>query len=55
MNINYKKALSIEENCKEIHNQVQNVDILINNAGFGDCGNFTKTDLEKEIKIKETQ
>ena len=48
------KDLSIEENCKEIHNQVQNVDILINNAGFGDCGNFTKTNLEKEIKMINT-
>ena len=46
--------LSIEENCKEIHNQVQNVDILINNAGFGDCGNFTKTSLEKDISMIKT-
>ena len=28
--------------------------LLINNAGFGDCGYFTKTDLEKEIKMIET-
>ena len=48
------KDLSIEENCKEIHNQVQNVDILINNAGFGDCGNFTKTSLEKDINMIKT-
>ena len=48
------KDLSIEENCKEIHNQVQNVDILINNAGFGDCGNFTKTNLEKDINMIKT-
>ena len=46
--------LSIEENCKEIHNQVQNVDILINNAGFGDCGIFTKTSLEKDINMIKT-
>ena len=26
------------------------MDILINNAGFGDCGNFTKTKLEKEMQ-----
>ena len=48
------KDLSIEENCKEIHNQVQNVDILINNAGFGDCGIFTKTSLEKDISMIKT-
>ena len=46
--------LSNEENCKEIHNRVQNVDILINNAGFGDCGNFTKTSLEKDLNIIKT-
>ena len=48
------KDLSIEENCKEIHNLVQNVDILINNAGFGDCGNFTKTSLEKDLNMIKT-
>ena len=46
--------LSIEENCKEIHNRVQDVDILINNAGFGDCGNFTKTSLEKDMNMIKT-
>ena len=30
------------------------MDILINNAGFGDCGNFSKTSLEKEIKMINT-
>ena len=46
--------LSTPENCKEIHKKVQNVDILINNAGFGDCGNFTKTSLEKEMRMINT-
>lgn len=46
--------LSNIENCKELHKKVQNVDILINNAGFGDCGNFTKTSLEKEINMINT-
>ena len=46
--------LSSEENCKEIHKRVQDVDILINNAGFGECGNFTKTPLEKEINMIKT-
>ena len=46
--------LSKEENCIELCKRVRNVDILINNAGFGDCGNFTKTDLEKEIKMIKT-
>lgn len=46
--------LSIEENCIELHNRVKDVNILINNAGFGDCGNFTKTNLEKDIKMIKT-
>lgn len=46
--------LSNEENCKELHRRVENVDILVNNAGFGDCGIFTKTDLEKEINMIKT-
>ena len=46
--------LSIEENCKDLYKQVPDIDLLINNAGFGDCGNFTKTDLEKEIKMINT-
>ena len=46
--------LSKKENCIEIHKRVENVDILVNNAGFGDCGSFTKTDLDKEIKMINT-
>ena len=46
--------LSNEESCKELHKRAKNVDILVNNAGFGDCGNFTRTDLEKEIKMIKT-
>lgn len=46
--------LSIVENCKELHKKVEDVDILINNAGFGDCGNFTKTSLDKEISMINT-
>ncbi len=46
--------LSVEENCKDLHKSVPDVDILINNAGFGDCGNFTHTDLNKELKMIQT-
>ncbi len=42
------------ENCKKLYEEHKDIDILINNAGFGDCGYFTKTDLEKEIKMIET-
>ena len=46
--------LSIEQNCIELHKSVKDVDILINNAGFGDCGNFTHTDLNKELNMIKT-
>lgn len=46
--------LSQPENCKKLYEQAHDIDLLINNAGFGDCGNFTKTDLEKEIKMIQT-
>ena len=42
------------ENCRKLYEEHKNIDILINNAGFGDCGYFTNTDLEKEIKMIET-
>lgn len=48
------KDVSVVENCKQLHKEVDNVDLLINNAGFGDCGNFTKTSLDKEISMIET-
>ena len=46
--------LSIEQNCIDLHKSVKDVDILINNAGFGDCGNFTHTDLNKELAMIKT-
>lgn len=46
--------LSLEENCIKLHNEVKQIDILVNNAGFGDCGNFTNTDLDKELKMIKT-
>ncbi len=42
------------EKCKELHSKVQNIDILINNAGFGVFGNFVETDLDKEISLINT-
>ena len=46
--------LSSENNCKELYKKVRDIDILINNAGFGDCGNFTKTSLNKELNMIHT-
>ena len=46
--------LSIAENCVELYKQVGDIDILINNAGFGTFGNFTETDLITEINMINT-
>lgn len=43
--------LSVRENCFKLHDMAGDVDILINNAGFGDWGNFWQTDLEKELNM----
>ena len=42
------------DNCKELFEGHKDIDLLINNAGFGDCGDFTKTDLNKEIQMINT-
>lgn len=49
----YGYDLTKEESCKELYNEVrkENIDILINNAGFGDSGNFTETNLDKEMEM----
>ena len=39
-------------NCMKLYNKVKgNVDVLINNAGFGLFGSFTETNLEKELDM----
>ncbi len=42
--------LSKEEECFRVYEQIKEKEILIfiNNAGFGDCGSFLHTDLQKE-------
>lgn len=45
--------LDTEDNCFKLYEMVkdENVDILINNAGFGLFGKFDKTDLKKELSM----
>lgn len=46
--------LATEENCIKLYNQVKDVDILINNAGFGAFGKFAETNLDTELKMIKT-
>lgn len=45
--------LSSTFNCMKLYNKVkkENIDILINNAGFGMFGEFVDTNLEKELDM----
>ena len=49
----YTYDLTKKEECINLYNEVKkdNIDILINNAGFGDSGNFTETNLDKELEM----
>ena len=48
--------LSNKENCKKLYEETKNedIDILINNAGFGVHGKFCDTNLDKEVQMIET-
>lgn len=46
--------LSVEENCIRLTQTVKDVDLLVNNAGFGDCGRFDETELNKELEMIKT-
>ena len=46
--------ISVAENCVQLHEENPEVDLLINNAGFGDCGDFAETSLEKDLKMIDT-
>ena len=41
------------DNCKKLYEKVksENIDILINNAGFGKFGEFTDIDLDEELNM----
>lgn len=46
--------VSSENVCKELFEKYKDIDLLINNAGFGVFGEFSETDLEKEISLIDT-
>lgn len=45
--------LSITSSCEKVIEQLQDlpIDIFINNAGFGDCGLFSETELSKDLQM----
>lgn len=45
--------LTKHDNCLKLYNDLkkENIDLLINNAGFGDAGKFYETSLEKELNM----
>ena len=60
-NVNVEvKAMDLTDRngCIKLHEDVKvkygAIDVLINDAGFGTCGEFTKTDLNKEIGMIDT-
>lgn len=48
--------LSDEQNCRLLYERTrqEDIDILINNAGFGLQGSFSETDLDKELEMINT-
>lgn len=48
--------LSVKENCIKLYDKVadMDIDIVINNAGFGVYGDFVSSDLDKELAMIET-
>lgn len=48
--------VSSSENCKLLYEHVKDkeVDIIVNNAGFGLFGAFSQTDLDKELSMIDT-
>lgn len=46
--------VSQKENCEGLYERHKDIDLLVNNAGFGVFGDFTETDLDKEISLIDT-
>ena len=43
--------LSDTDNCIKLFNKYKDINILVNNAGFGLFGGFDETDLDKELNM----
>lgn len=59
INVDVRSMDLINRNgCRKLHDDIKNqygvIDILVNDAGFGTCGKFIQTDLEKELGMIDT-
>ena len=46
--------ISKRENCEKLFEEHKDIDVLVNNAGFGIFGKFDGTDLDKELNMINT-
>lgn len=46
--------LNFEKNCIELFENNKDIDVLVNNAGFGAFGEFVNIDLNKELNLIKT-
>ena len=59
INVEIKAIDLVDRNsCRNLYEDVKEkygtIDVLINDAGFGTCGNFIETDLNKELSMIDT-
>lgn len=55
INVVYESVdLTDRKKCIDLYSKYTDIDILINNAGLGDFGNFTNTDINKDLTIIDT-
>jgi len=50
----YQMDLTDRNNCIKLFEENKDVDLLINNAGFGDTGLFDETSLDKDLMMIDT-
>ncbi len=46
--------LSDRKNCFEVFNKYPDADVLINNAGFGSFGEIAESDIDRDLKMIDT-
>ena len=59
INVDIKAMDLVDRNrCRNLYEDVKEkygtIDVLVNDAGFGTCGNFIDTDLNKELSMIDT-